>query len=78
MPLQVSANGNSVTISTAAGDAFRQTQSAAANNPLDSLTLSQALTFIDTNVTDLNSARQVLKHLTKLIFLQRAEDSRNA
>ena len=72
----INVNGNSVTASTPEGDAFRQTQAAAANNPLDALTLAQALAWIDGNVTDLQSARTALKHLTKLIFLQRADIAR--
>ena len=51
MPQTISLNGNNVSVSTPEGDAFRQTQAAATNNPLDNLTLSQALTWIDTNVT---------------------------
>jgi hypothetical protein len=74
--LNVTRTGNQVSVTSTEGDAFRQTQTAANNNPLNGLTLAQALTYIDNNVTDLASARTALKHLTRLVFLLRAEYER--
>ncbi len=78
MPTNVSVNGNRVAITTSEGDALRQSQQTAqtTGNPLDNLTLAQALTWIDSNVTDLNSARTALKHLATLVFVLRAEAQR--
>ncbi len=66
-------SGNKVTITTSEGDTLRQSLQAGASNPLDPLTLAQALTWIDSNATDLNSARIALKQLTKLVFILRAD-----
>jgi len=78
MPTNVSINGNRVTITTAEGDTLRQSKQTAqtAGNPLDRLTLAQALSWIDGNVNDLTSARTALKHLAKLVFVLRAEAQR--
>jgi hypothetical protein len=73
----VAVNGKQVTVSTHEGTALRQAQIAAAGNPLDGLTLPQALTWIDSNVSDLASARTTLKHLVKLIFVIKAEANRS-
>jgi hypothetical protein len=53
MSTNVSINGNRVAITTSEGDALRQSKQTAqtAGNPLDSLTLTQALTWIDNKVS---------------------------
>lgn len=71
--LNVSINGQAVTVSTVEGDALRQARSAAGTNPLDNLTMAQALAWVDANVTDLPSARNALKHLLKIILILRAD-----
>jgi hypothetical protein len=72
MANQVSVVNGKVVVKTPEGERLRQDESAAVNNPLESLTLSQALTWIDSNVNDLASARAALKHLAKLVFIVRA------
>lgn len=71
--INVSISGQNVTVSTVQGDTLRQARTAAGTNPLDGLTMVQALAFIDANVTDLPSARNALKHLVKLILILRAD-----
>lgn len=39
-------------------------------NPLNGITVTQALTWIDANVTDLASAKVALKHMVKVIGVQ--------
>jgi hypothetical protein len=70
---KVTVSGNQVSITTSEGDALRQSQQTGASNPLETLSLAQALTWIDANVTDLNSARLALKQLAKLLFVLRAD-----
>lgn len=55
---------------TPEGDAIRQAQTDAGTNPIDSLTLAQALTYLSTNVTDLPTAKTYIGQLTKLVFIQ--------
>jgi hypothetical protein len=71
MANQVTVEKSKVVIKTPQGDQLRQDKLAAANNPLDGLTLTQALTWVDANVSDLASARSALKQIVKLIFVQR-------
>ncbi len=59
-----------VTISTPKGDAVRAAQTQAGANPLNGLTVTQALAWIDSNVTDLASARTALKQIVKVVFIQ--------
>ncbi len=75
MTTKVTVVGDQVSITTTEGDALREAQltSQAAGNPLDNLTLAQALTWIDSNVADLASTADALKHLAKLLFVLRAE-----
>jgi hypothetical protein len=77
MATNVTTNGNRVTITTTEGDALRQTQQAAVSNPIDSLTLADALAWIDANVVDLPSARAALKQLAKTMFVLRAQVQRD-
>jgi hypothetical protein len=74
--INVSISGQNVSVTTVQGDALRQAKAAAGTNPLDGLTMTQALAFIDANVTDLPSARTALKHLVKLILILRADFER--
>jgi hypothetical protein len=76
MALSTQVNGNKVTVSTSTGQALRTDQAADTNNPIESLTLAQALTYIDNNVVDLASARVALKHLCKIVFVLRADYNR--
>lgn len=62
MPIQLSTN---------TGDAVRAAQTQAGANPLDNLTVTQALAWIDANVTDLASARTGMKHMVKYLFIQK-------
>lgn len=55
--------------STPKGDALRTAKTQAGTNPLDGLTVTQALTWIDSNVTDLPSARTALKQMVKTLFI---------
>lgn len=73
MANQVTVVNGKVIVKTPEGDRLRQDQGSAVNNPLDTLTLAQALTWIDNNVADLASARTALKQLAKLVFVLRAE-----
>ena len=66
-----------VKVTSANGDALRKAQGAAPGNPLDTLDVPQALAWIDANVTDLNSLRAVLKAVTALIIIQRADFERS-
>lgn len=75
MANQVTIVNGKVVVKTPEGDRLRQDEAAAVNNPLETLTLAQALTWIDNNVTDLASARAGLKHLAKLVFVLRARDN---
>ncbi len=65
-----------VTITTPAGDALRADQAAAASNPFDGITLAQALTWVDNNVTDLASAKVALKQIVKALFMLKREVER--
>jgi hypothetical protein len=76
--LNVKTSGNKVAISSDAGENLRQAKAAAANNPLDGLNLTQALTYLDANVTDVASVRAALKHITKLLFVLQASHERRA
>jgi hypothetical protein len=71
--INVSVSGQNVTVTTAQGDALRQARTAVGSNPIDNLTMAQALAWVDANVTDLPSARNALKHLVKLILILRAD-----
>ena len=62
-----------VKVTSASGDALRKAQAAVPGNPLDTLDVPQALAWIDANVTDLNSLRAVLKAVTALLVIQRAD-----
>lgn len=62
MPIQITTN---------TGNAIRTAQSQAGANPLDGLTVTQALAWIDANVTDLASARTGMKHMVKYLFIQK-------
>lgn len=73
--LNINRNGDRIRVSTPAGAALRDGK-ADSSTPLDALTVKQALNWLDTNVTDLASARTALKHLTRLIFTLRAERDR--
>jgi hypothetical protein len=73
MATNVTVNGSQVSITTTAGDAKRQTTTDAGASPLDNLTLAQALAWIDTNVNNLADAKAAFRHLTKLVFVLRAE-----
>lgn len=53
------------------GDARRQTEQQAGANPLDNLTLAQALAWIDANVTNLASVIVALKHIVRYLFVLR-------
>jgi hypothetical protein len=70
MAPKTTVNGNRVTITTQEGDDVRLAQTQAGTNPINSLTLTQALAYLQSNVTDLPSARVYLAHLTKLVFIQ--------
>lgn len=61
MPIQITTNK---------GNAVRTAQTQAGANPLDNLTVTQALAWIDANVTDLASARTALKQMVKVVFIQ--------
>ncbi len=65
-----------IQISTSQGNAARQAKADAGTNPVDGLTLAQALTYLQNNVTDLASAKVYLAHLTKLVFVLRADVAR--
>ncbi len=67
---------NKVTITTPQGDALRTDQAAAGSNPLDKITLAQALTWVDANVTDLASAKVALKQIVKALFMLKREVER--
>ncbi len=77
MATNVTINGNRVTITTSDGDTLRQSQQAAAANPIETMTLADALAWIDANVVDLPSARAALKHLAKTLFVLRAQVQRD-
>ena len=62
MPIQITTN---------TGDSIRTAQTQAGANPLDNLTVTQALAWIDANVTDLASARTGMKHMVKYLFIQK-------
>jgi hypothetical protein len=74
--LTVAQNGDRVSVTSFKGDALRQAKNAAGNNPLDGLTLAQALAYIDANVVDLLSARIALKNLAQIVFVMQAERER--
>lgn len=59
-----------VTFSTAKGDALRTAKTQAGANPIDGLTVQQALTYLQNNVTDLASAKTYMRELTKVVFIQ--------
>ncbi len=65
-----------IQITTPAGEAARKAKTDAGTNPIDNLTLAQALTYLQNNVTDLPSAKMYLAHLTKLVFVLRANSAR--
>ena len=77
MTTNVTINGNQVRITTSDGDALRQSQQAAAGSPIESLTLPETLAWIDTNVVDLPSARAILQHVAKIVFVLRAQVQRD-
>lgn len=56
--------------STPKGDALRTAKTQAGANPIDNITLQQALTYLNANVTDLASAKTYLRELTKKVFVQ--------
>lgn len=60
-----------IQITTTSGDAVRAAQTQAGANPLENLTVTQALAWIDANVTDLASARTGMKHIVKYLFIQK-------
>src|SRR5258708_37287209 len=72
-PLVAVVSDQQVKVASATGEALRQAQAAAPGNPLDTLDVPQALAWIDANVTDLNSLRAVLKAVTALLVIQRAD-----
>jgi len=76
--LNVKTNGNKVAISSDAGENLRQAKAAATSNPLDGLNLTQALAYLDANVTDVATARTALKNIVKLVFVLQASHERNA
>ncbi len=76
MATNVTVNGNQVQITTSEGNTLRQAQQASSGNPIESLTLPEALAWIDSNVIDLVSARAALKHVAKTLFVLRAEIQR--
>jgi hypothetical protein len=51
------------------GDARRQAVADAGPNLLDMMTLSQALDWIDANVTNLATAIVALKHVVRYLFI---------
>lgn len=59
-----------IQITSTQGDAVRTAQTQAGANPLDGLTVTQALAWIDANVTDLATAKTALKQMVKVIFIQ--------
>lgn len=65
-----------LTVTTNAGDAVRAAQTQAGANPLENLTVTQALAWIDANVTDLASARTGMKHIVKYLFIQKRRNDR--
>ncbi len=77
MTTNVTTNGNRVTITTSESDSLRQAQQAAATNPIDNLTLADALNWIDSNVVDLPSARAALKQIVKVLLILRAQVQRD-
>jgi hypothetical protein len=64
-----------ITIETEAGKKLRADQVTATTvgEPLKRLTLAEALTWVETNVTDLASARNALKEIAKVLFLLQGE-----
>lgn len=59
-----------VVFSKPEGDALRTAKTQAGTNPIDNITLQQALAYLNTNVTDLASAKAYLRELTKKVFIQ--------
>lgn len=64
-----------ITIETEEGKKLRadQVTIAAAGEALSRLTLAEALTWVETNVTDLASARNALKEIVKALFVLRGK-----
>jgi hypothetical protein len=62
-----------IQISTPEGNVLRQAKADAGTNPVDALTLAQVLTYLQNNVTDINSAKAYLAQLTKILFVLRAD-----
>jgi hypothetical protein len=65
-----------ITVTTPQGNALRADQVAAADNPLQGLTLAQALAWIDANPTDPASTQKVLKNILKSLFTLQREIER--
>lgn len=69
MTQQVSVNGQTVQVSSTEGDEYRVavTQNAGAGaNQFDTMTLSQIMTWIDSNITDANT-RIALKYIARML-----------
>lgn len=56
-------------ISSATGDEIRAAEQQAGANPIAGMTLTQALAWIDANVTNLATAIVALKHVTRYLFV---------
>jgi hypothetical protein len=65
-----------ITIKTPQGDAFRADQAVAADNPLQGLTLAQALAWIEANPADPVSLQEALKQVLKSLFMLQREIER--
>lgn len=74
--MAVTQNGKKVKVTTSAGDTYRTYKTQAGANPLEGLTVTQAVNWIDSNVTDLPSAKVALKHIIKALFVLKAEINR--
>lgn len=79
MALHIDQQQGRVTVSSDSGQKLRQIDRQGQPNPLSDLTA--ALAWIDSNVTDVASARVALKHLTRLIHriaadVERGKDGR--
>lgn len=72
----VKRTGNRVVISTPHGNNLRQAQGAVKDNPLDGLTMPEVLSYLDSSVTDMASARKAVKYLAHQLFVLRAEYDR--
>lgn len=74
--MAVTQNGKKVKVTSGPGDEYRTAKAQAGINPLDGLTVAQALSWVDSNVTDLPSAKVAMKHIIKALFVLRAEVKR--